>query len=268
MRTRWLDSPNRRWRLVGVAVLACLLAAIPAAGALARQDDPTDHPDDTVGKKLTLDTGKAPDGSAYSWFGNKRTFRYESGGERVQLKTRCLGFEFPGRRARGVQLGCSSGSSVTPAGDFGNFGVTHAQAKSEGVAERDIVVTGTTAKRVRRLVVLYTDGAGTQRALDVDFARPPAKRLRRLGIRRGFGLYTAFVRGGQASAESLHGDLSLIASDRGEPLEENDVSRCSDRVLGPAKSGPFELVAYGEDGRELGRARTFVSRQVPDQCLP
>ena len=144
------------------------------------------------------------------------------------------------------------------------------QARLKEVARPDVVLVGTTTGAVDRLEVVYSDGAGRHR-LPVDLARVDGRLLRRLGVPPGkprpFGVFTAFVYGRLAARDRLvdrYPEMAMLV-DRRLRTGDGATDACM-RRLGRPPVAPFELRAYGIDGRLLDFRRTLVGDALPRPC--
>lgn len=281
-----MRSRNRALAATALALLVPALA--PAAGSA---DVDRSKP------WIVVDSGRAPDGSRYQHvlYGGK--FDYTVDGRPISFRGWCKAFVWPGLIKGGPGGSCEGRGK--PAYDSPIRGVDFRFVQypqlGNQVAQPDVVVAGTTNSKTAAVKVFYTDAAGNERELPVDFARLDGVRLkasaaklkrqakRKLAIARDkaqgkaqgkgkrrahrsgagwvpepFGVFTAFLPGSAGEARRI-ADLAESYYDdphQPSPLVNGDLTTLqTDGNHCDDREGPFRIVAYDAAGRELPRPR-------------
>jgi hypothetical protein len=239
--------------------------------------EPT-QPGRTFGKPGTavvIDIGTAPDGSRYEWVAYTCEVDLRDEGEDTHFTGIGLSFEWPGVNGHEGGGICEELQGRPRARDqaIGSHGVHLVPSQTKGVERPDLVISGSTGPGVHDVKVLYVEPDGTQHELPVDFARVEGE-LRELAHRpEPIGIFVAFLDGDIAARDEIEQRLDLralldtgklrlgpvarrererarAARERCETFEQEKLSECLRREMPPS---PFVYVAYGADGREVGR---------------
>jgi hypothetical protein len=251
---------------------------------------------------VVIDNGVAPDGTRYEWVAYQCKMDLEREGIGPSFEGIGLSLDWPGVKDHEDGGFCEELEGRPARRTFSGFGVQVLPSQFKGVAEPDLVISGTTGPRVHRVSVIYTDGEGNERELPVDFARVEGK-LRQIASQpQALGTFTAFLPGDVAARDELASRLDLRAlmgtgklkrgpigrrereqaraafvtcaplePDRAELIQERPDSPEVKRAFEPLKEcydrhmpkSPFEYVAYDEHGDVLDRIREpLVSAMV------
>jgi hypothetical protein len=300
---------DRRW-LLGLATAALLVAVVlltpPGRAASAWVGElvgigdvggsPTldRRPGGERGTAVVIDNGRAPDGSRYEWvaYGCKIDLRDE--GQPTHFRGIGLALEWPGgKRPEGGGVCEETTGGPGREAAFRSHGVQIVPSQFKGVAEPDLVISGSVGPAVHRVGIVYTDRGGRRHDLPVDFARVTGELRRLTGRREPLGTFTAFVPGARAARDEIVSRLDLRAlADTGKlqlgPVgrRERRQARRAFRTCAPKKPdlatlpdppqqkalerafrpyggcmserlprGPIEYVAYDERGKVLERLR-------------
>jgi hypothetical protein len=283
-------APSWRPRLLSLAAVALLVVVVlltpPGRAASAWVGDlvgigdvggpPTREDDRGFVKPSTaivIDNGVAPDGTRYEWI----AYQCSEGGKGFGPKFEGIGYTLDWPGVKGQERGgfCEELDGRPRPPVFGSHGVHVLPSQMKGVAEPDLVIEGTTGPDVHSVRVVYRDGEGRERELPVDFARVEGK-LRELASRpEALGTFVAFLPGDVAARDEVESRLDLralygtgklklgpigrrereqarAAFERCGPVEADPGSarRCYERLM---PRGPFEYIAYDENGRVLDR---------------
>jgi hypothetical protein len=236
-----------------LAVAACAvgLACAPGIGAA---------------EPVVLDDGVAPDGSRYELTGQREQMRYrirvDGRLRRERFDVFCLTLRWP-EFPRRAGLGGTCAGRGEPAADtpYDEFAVRFVQARSEGVASRDVMVAGTADPAVRRVRVVYRDRAGADHELAVDSHRAAGDLRRRAGAFEPLLTFVAFLPGEVADAD----DFASRFGGRFDRVRIGLRIRAGE-VEGPrrrARQGPLRLIAYDADGGVIDRRGTVVWPRLP-----
>ena len=310
-------------RALGLALAAAVLAAVlltpPGRSASAWVGElvgigevggsPTleDHGFDWTSRGVVIANGRAPDGTRYEWV------VYDCKVDDREMGMHFEGFgmalEWPDAKGREGGGGCEEAEGA-PERDH-DLGGTHVQilpSQFKGVADPDLSISGTTGSRVHRVQVIYTDTAGEEHDLDVDFKRVPSELRERVGRNTPTGTFIAFVPGDWAARDDVEARLDLRALLGTGKLELSDFAKrerrqildarkaCADlapdpyglpRNPGPAEvermmrpyeecldgripPSPVTIVAYDEEGRELERWEepVMIPPEMSAELLP
>jgi hypothetical protein len=224
---------------------------------------------------VVIDNGTAPDGTRYEWLAYQCKLPLSAEGSGPDSDGIGISLDWPG--VKGHERGgfCEELEGRPRPPVFGSHGVHVLPSQMKGVAEPDVVIEGTTGPDVHDVRVFYRDGEGRRQELPVDFARVEGK-LREIASRpEPLGTFIAFLPGDVAARDEVvsrldlraqfgTGDLKLgpigrrerdrarEAFERCGPIEADpDNARpCYERLM---PRGPFEYVAYDENGRVLDR---------------
>ncbi len=239
---------------------------------------------------VVIDNGVAPDGSRYEWVAYQCKEDLTREGLGTKFEGIGIALQWPG--VKGDEGGgfCEELEGRPQPPEFSTHGVHVLPSQMEGVAEPDLVISGTTGPGVHSIRVIYRDGEGKERELPVDFARVEGK-LREVASRpEALGTFVAFLPGEVAARDevvsrldlrALHGtgklklgplgrrerDEARLAFEKCGPVEANleSADDCYERLM---PRGPFEYIAYGEDGRVLDRRNeTLVPAMVRPPTL-
>lgn len=228
-----------------------------------------------AGTEVVVDNGVAPDGSRYEWVAYKCSVGPEDDVPGPEFTGIGASLDWPG--VNGYEAGgtCEELQGRPRDQVFRQFGVHVLPSQMKGVDEPDLVISGVTGPDVHKVSVIYTDGEGEEHELPVDFARVEGK-LRALASQpEPLGTFVAFLPGETAARDEIDsrldlralygtGKLKLGPIGRREleqarkafeacPVEGQDPSPANDCLAGRLPTGPFEYVAYDEDGHVLGR---------------
>lgn len=240
---------------------------------------------------VVIDNGLAPDGSRYEWVAYECKVDLTDEGLDTKFTGIGVSLDWPGVKAYEGSGSCEGLEERPRPGLFSQHGVHVLPSQMKGVAEPDLMVSGVTGPEVHKVSVIYRDGERKEHELSVDFARVEGK-LREVASRpEALGTFMAFVPGEWAARDEIESRLDLRAlygtgrlklgpigrAEREQaqkafkacaPLEPDPASlpeahdrkvmerafqpviECHKRHMPP---GPFEYVAYDENGRELGR---------------
>jgi hypothetical protein len=304
------SGPSREWRprLLSLAAAALLVIVVlltpPGRAASAWVGDlvgigdvggpPTQEKRGgfaDADSAVVIDNGVAPDGSRYEWVAYKCTVDLTDEGLGTKFTGIGVSLDWPGVKPYEGGGSCEEVHGRPQPGLFGQHGVHVLPSQMRGVAEPDLMVSGTTGPDVHRVSVIYRDGEGREHELPVDFARVEGK-LREVASRpEALGTFVGFVPGEWAARDEIESRLDLRAlfgtgklklgpigrREREqaqkafktcEPLEPDPASlpetqdqKMMKRAFQPVLEchkrhmppSPFEYVAYDENGRELGR---------------
>jgi hypothetical protein len=240
---------------------------------------------------VVIDNGVAPDGSRYEWVAFKCNVDLTDEGLGTKFKGIGVSLDWPGVKPYEGGGSCEETEGRPQPGVLSQHGVHVVPSQMKGVAEPDLVVSGTTGPDVHRVSVIYRDGEGNEHELPVDFARVEGK-LRELASRpEPLGTFVAFLPGEWAARDEVESRLDLRALFGTGKLKLGPIGRrereqarqafetCDSLEPDPASlpnprdekaverefqpmvechkrhmpPGPFEYVAYDESGRELER---------------
>jgi hypothetical protein len=264
-----------RWTWLSLAAAVALSTALPAAATAGM-------PRDKSLPLVVVDDGGAP-GSRYRHVVYHTTVSYKGrGGAKQTIRAWCNEFRLLGAPKNGYghchgAFGAQpSPSSIPPVGAFSPV------LAVPGKADADVYVAGNTSARVDRVRVVYRDPSGREQDLKVDFAKLDrarlakvakrvraesrsatrlAKAMRRLSSVRPYGVFTALLPGDVSMRDGLVG----LAKTR----ESSDVNQRSHDLVKTGNlggltwdgdmcdewSGPFRVIAYDANGRELTQDR-------------
>jgi hypothetical protein len=222
---------------------------------------------------VVIDNGSAPDGTRYEWI----AYQCREGDERFGPKFEGIGISLDWPGVKGHEGGgfCEELAGRPRPPVIGTFGVHVLPSQEKGVAEPDLVIEGTTGPDVYSVRVIYRDGEGRERELPVDFARVEGK-LREIASRpEPLGTFVAFLPGNVAARDEVASRLDLRALEGTGKLKlgpigrrEREQARLAFETCGPIETvtpssrkcyerlmprGPFEYVAYDENGKVLDR---------------
>jgi hypothetical protein len=204
--------------------------APPRTEELAGREQPGDKRwrrpvDPQAGRAVVFASGRAPEGALSEFYAQR--FKRSSG-----ARGGCVHRWWP--FVRDTTLGapgyCGPGG-LPPATAFGRRSPERVAAKPYGFLEeafpatRHWITHGYARANVARVRVVYRNRAGRWRDAPARFTRIDGTLLRRLGETRPFGFFVAFV--------------------------PASVDRCGDGI--PERCMTLRVIAYGEDGSELGR---------------
>ena len=228
------------------------------------------------GTAVVIDNGVAPDGTRYEWVAYKCSIGPEDPGVGAAgFKGIGASLDWPGVKGQESGGTCEELEGRPRGGVFSQHGVHILPSQIKGVDQPDLVISGVTGPDVHKVSVIYTDGDGEQRELPVDFARVEGK-LREVASRpEPLGTFVAFLPGELAARDEVESRLDLRALYGTGKLELGPIGRreleqareafeaCPTTTMGPSPAddclagrlptGPFEYVAYDENGHELGR---------------
>ena len=233
---------------------------------------------------VVIDNGEAPDGSRYEWVAYRCKVGPEHGAE-PEFEGIGVSLDWPGVRPYEGGGSCEGLEGRPQPGAFNQHGVHVLPSQMKGVAEPDLVISGVTGPDVYRVSVIYTDGQGEKHELPVDFVRVEGKLSEQASRPEPLGTFIAFVPGEWAARDELEsrldlralygtGKLKLGPIGRREveqahkafeacPPSPQEPSSEADCLKGRLPKGPFEYVAYDENGREIGRMNeTLVPAMV------
>lgn len=293
------SAPSGRPRMLSLAAVALLAIVVlltpPGRAASAWVGDlvgigdvggpPTEEKQGGFVKPSTavvIDNGVAPDGTRYEWV----AYQCREGDQTFGPKFEGIGvsLDWPGVNDEGGGF-CEELEGRPRSPVFSSHGVHVLPSQMEGVAEPDLVISGSTGPDVHDIRVIYRDGEGRERELPVDFARVEGK-LREVASRpEALGTFVAFLPGAVAARDEVVSRLDLRALYGTGKLKlgpigrrEREQARLGFERCGPVEAdpssarecyerhmprGPFEYVAYGEDGRVLDRRyETLVPAMV------
>jgi hypothetical protein len=227
-----------------------------------------------AGSAVVIDNGVAPDGTRYEWVAYKCSVDPEDG---VGAGFKGIGASLDWPGVKGYEGGgsCEELQGRPHGRVFSQFGVHVLPSQMKGVEEPDLVISGVTGPNVHRVSVIYTDGEGEEHELPVNFTGVEGK-LRELASQpEPLGTFMAFLPGETAARDEVvsrldlralygTGKLKLGPIGRQEleearkafeacPAEAQGPSPADDCLAGRLPPGPFEYVAYDEDGHVLGR---------------
>jgi hypothetical protein len=222
---------------------------------------------------VVIDNGSAPDGTRYEWI----AYQCKEGDEGFGPRFEGIGITLDWPGVKGHEGGgfCEELAGRPQPPVFGSHGVHVLPSQTDGVAEPDLVIEGTTGPDVYEVRVIYRDGQGREHELPVDFARVEGK-LREVASRpEPLGTFVAFLPGDVAARDEVVSRLDLRALYGTGKLKlgpigrrEREQARVAFEKCGPVEAdpeaargcyerhmprGPFEYVAYDEDGRVLDR---------------
>ena len=179
------------------------------------------------GKAVVIASGRAPEGALYEFY----VQRYN---RRAGILGGCVTQWWP--FVRSVELNgrgyCGPGG-LPPSTAFGRRSPERVVARPYGFLEeafpatRHWIMSGYARANVSRVRLVYRNRAGRWRDAPVRFTRIDGELLQRIGAQRPFGFFVAFV--------------------------PPSVDRCSDGK--PFRCMALRVIAYGDDGRELGRVK-------------
>jgi hypothetical protein len=240
---------------------------------------------------IVIDNGVAPDGSRYEWVAFECKVDLTDEGLETKFAGIGVSLDWPGVKPYEGGGSCEELDGRPQPGAFSQHGVHVLPSQMKGVAEPDLVISGTTGPDVHRVGVIYTDGEGREHELPVDFVRVEGK-LREVASRpEALGTFVAFLPGDRAARDEVASRLDLRAlfgtgklklgpigrrereqarqafetCDRFQPdpasLPDGRNEKAIERAFQPMiecherhmPPSPFEYVAYDEDGRELER---------------
>lgn len=298
-------APAWRPRLLSLAAVALLVVVVlltpPGRAASAWVGDlvgigdvggpPTRQDDRGFVKPSTaivIDNGVAPDGTPYEWI----AYQCSEGDTAFGPKFEGIGYSLDWPTVKGQERGgfCEELAGRPRPPVFGSHGVHVLPSQAKGVAEPDLVIEGTTGPDVHAVRVFYTDGEGEKRELPVDFARVEGKLSEIASRPEPLGTFVAFLPGDVAARDEVESRLDLRARYGTGTLKlgpigrrEREQARAAFEQCGPVEEpseqarecyerhmpkGPFEYVAYDENGRELDRRNeTLVPAMVRPPTL-
>jgi len=230
-----------------------------------------------TGSSVVIDNGVAPDGSRYEWVAYRCSVDLTDEGQATKFKGIGASLDWPGVKGNEGGGTCEELQGMPRHRAFSQFGVHVLPSQMKGVAEPDLVISGVTGPDVHRVSVIYTDGEGKEHELPVDFARVEGK-LRELASQpEALGTFVAFLPGATATRDEVASRLDLRALMGTGKLELGPIGRrereqarrafeaCPATTQGPSPAdgciagrlpqGPFEYVAYDENGKVVGRMR-------------
>jgi hypothetical protein len=179
------------------------------------------------GRAVVIASGRAPEGALYEFY----VQRFERGSG---VRGGCVQQWWP--FVRSLELGASGycgPGGLPPSTAFGRRNPERVAARPYGFLEeafpatRHWITSGYARANVSRVRLVYRDRAGRWRDAPVHLARIDGPLLRGIGQKRPFGFFVAFV--------------------------PPSVDRCGDGT--PERCMALRVIAYGEDGAELGRVR-------------
>jgi hypothetical protein len=204
----------------------------PQTQELAGREQPGDKRwrrpvDPRGGRVVVMASGRAPEGALYEFYVQR--FKRSSG-----ARGGCVSQLWPFVRdpTLGAPGYCGPGG-LPPATAFGRRSPERVAAKPYGFLEeafpatRHLITHGYARANVARVRVVFRDRTGRWRDAPVQLTRIDGTLLRRLGETRPFGFFVAFV--------------------------PPSVDRCGDGT--PEDCMALRVIAYGGDGRELGRVK-------------
>ena len=228
-----------------------------------------------AGTEVVIDNGVAPDGTRYEWVAYECSVGPDDQVPGPEFTGIGASLDWPG--VKGYEGGgtCEELQGRPQDQVFSQLGVHVLPSQMKGVDEPDLVISGVTGPDVHKVSVIYTDGEGKEHELPVDFARVEGK-LRELASQpEPLGTFMAFLPGETAARDELESRLDLRAlygtgklelgpigrREREQarrafeacPVEGQDRSQADDCLAGRLPTGPFEYVAFDEDGHVLGR---------------
>jgi hypothetical protein len=290
------SGPPRMLSLAGVALLAIVVLLTPPGraasawvGDLVGIGDVGGPPTEEKGgfvkpsTAVVIDNGVAPDGTRYEWV----AYQCREGDQAAGPTFEGIGvsLDWPGVKGRDSGGFCEELEGRPRPPVFSTHGVHVLPSQMEGVAEPDLVISGSTGPEVHDIRVIYRDGEGRERELPVDFARVEGK-LREVASRpEALGTFVAFLPGDLAARDEVVSRLDVRALYGTGKLKlgpigrrEREQARLAFERCGPVEAeppparecyerhmprGPFEYVAYDEDGRVLDRRyETLVPAMV------
>jgi hypothetical protein len=202
----------------------------PRTGELAGRERPGDERwrrpiDRRGGEAVVLADGRAPEGALYEFY----VQRYK---RRSGVVGGCVQQWWPFVRDLGARGYCGPGG-LPPSTAFGRRGRERIAAKPYGFLEeafpatRHWIISGYARANVTRVRLVYRNRGGRWRDAPLELTRVRGALLRRIGGERPFGFFVAFV--------------------------PPSVDRCGDGR--PERCMALRLIAYGQDGRRLGRVK-------------
>ena len=245
----------------------------------------------TPGTAVVIDNGAAPDGSRYEWVAYRCEEDLRSEGIDTKFEGIGISLDWPGVKGHEGGGSCEELAGRPRHRVFSEHGVHVLPSQFKGVEKPDLVVSGATGPDVHSVKVIYRDGQGEEHALPVDFARVEGK-LRKLASRpEALGTFVAFLPGEVAARDEVASRLDLraltgtgklklgpigrrereqarkafetCAPFEPDPAEAREIRgrKAMERAFKPLfdchkrhmPTGPFEYVAYDEDGHELER---------------
>jgi hypothetical protein len=307
----------RRPRLVALAataLLAFLLLSAPGRDATAWVGDlvgigevggsPTGQKrgfedKGAPGSAVVIDNGEAPDGTRYEWVAFRCEVDLEAEGLAPNLRGYGLSLEWPTLSKR-----AGDGSCAGPRGKnekvpvIGSYGTQIVPSQFEGVAQPDLVVSGTVnAQHAARVRVVYRDMRGERHDLPVDFARVGDELHARAGRGAPRATFTAFIPGSDAARDRVVDCLDIRAA--ATVAGHHPFERCAEvypevrdyrarlakcradvppvdragaermrRCTGEPPPGPVEVIVYDADGKELGRQEERMVIPAPKPPVP
>jgi hypothetical protein len=320
-------SPRRpRRRALSIAFAAALLGAAlltpPGRAATGWVGDlvgigdvggsPTERhrSDQAAGPAIVVNNGFAPDGSRYEWVVYHCRIDPRREGLPGVVDGYGVNFEWPGRPGDGGAGGgsCEQSRKAAPEGAplFNSFGTQIVPAQFKGVAAPDLVVSGTTSRRVYGVRVIYIDASGGRHSLRVDFERiGPKLRGKVIASPSLGGTFVAFIPGEWGARDELESRLDLRALQGTGKLELGRLARrdrrqsaratricapkqpdpdrqidpedlkAQERVFAPyhrcieahGPVSPVQYIALGKDGRELDRMSEPLFIPAPPGAL-
>ena len=251
------------------------LVGIGEVGGPPTQEDRAGFAD--PGSSVVIDNGVAPDGTRYEWVAYRCGVDLTDEGQATKFKGIGASLDWLGVQGNEGGGTCEELQGMPRHRAFSQFGVHVLPSQMEGVAEPDLVISGVTGPDVHRVSVIYTDGEGKEHELPVDFARVEGK-LRELASQpEVLGTFLAFLPGATAARDEVASRLDLRALMGTGKLELGPIGRrereqarrafeaCPATTQGPSPAddclagrlpqGPFEYVAYDENGKVVGRMR-------------
>lgn len=226
-----------------------------------------------AGSAIVIDNGVAPDGTRYEWVAYKCSVGPEDPGVGAGFKGIGASLDWPGVKGHEGGGSCEELQGRPRARAFSQHGVHVLPSQMRGVEEPDLVISGVTGPDVHRVSVIYTDGQGEEHELPVDFARVEGK-LRELASQpEPLGTFVAFLPGDTAARDEVASRFDLRAQYGTGKLKLGPIGRreleqarkafeaCPATTQGPSPAddclagrlpvGPFEYVAYDENGDVL-----------------
>lgn len=243
------------------------------------------------GTAVVIDNGVAPDGSRYEWVAYRCEEDLRSEGIDTKFEGIGISLDWPGVKGHERGGSCEELAGRPRRTVFSEHGVHVLPSQFRGVAKPDLVIFGATGPDVHSVSVIYRDGEGREHELSVDFARVEGK-LRKLASRpEALGTFVAFLPGevaardevesrldlraltgtgklklgpiGRREREQARGAFETCAPFEPDPREAREIRgrKAIERAFKPLidchkrhmPRGPFEYVAYGENGQELER---------------